>query len=106
MCQTVFCKLVWSASASKLAITSPLQMQHTVIVRMHCLHIIMLATGPRASLLHRSEIDTANEQWHKVREEKLKADNLAQQRAGLESRIEDLESECASLQQQMQQDSY
>ena len=55
-------------------------------------------------MLCRSEIDTATEQCYKVREEKLKADNLAQQRASLESRIEDLEGECTSLQQQMQQD--
>ena len=38
---------------------------------------------------YRSAIDDANEHWHKVRKEKLKADNLAQQRASLESRIQD-----------------
>ncbi len=40
-----------------------------------------------------------------MREEKLRANNLAQQRANLETRITDLENECASLQQQVQQDS-
>ena len=53
---------------------------------------------------HRNEINSANDEWHKVREEKLRANNLAEQRANLESRISDLEGECASLQQQVQQD--
>lgn len=39
-----------------------------------------------------------------MREEKLRANNLAQQRADLQSRIVELESECSSLQQQVQQD--
>ncbi|DBB04466.1 hypothetical protein WJX77_008210 [Trebouxia sp. C0004] len=53
----------------------------------------------------RGEIATANDEWAKVREEKLRASNLAQQRSTLETRITDLESECSSLQQQLQQDS-
>ena len=52
----------------------------------------------------RNEITSANDEWHKVREEKLRASNLAQQRANLESRISELEGECSSLQQQVQQD--
>lgn len=52
----------------------------------------------------RGEIATANEEWHKVREEKLRANNLAQQRAALETRITELEAECTSLQHQVQQD--
>ncbi|KAL3148389.1 DNA repair protein rad50 [Trebouxia sp. C0009 RCD-2024] len=52
----------------------------------------------------RNEITSANDEWHKVREEKLRANNLAQQRADLQSRIVELESECSSLQQQVQQD--
>ena len=63
-----------------------------------------LQSAKKVQTIRRSEIDTANEQWHKVREEKLRADNLAQQRASLESRIEDLESDCLALQQQMQED--
>ena len=47
---------------------------------------------------------SVNDEWHKVREEKLRAHNLAQQRASLESRIAELERECSSLQQQAQQD--
>lgn len=52
----------------------------------------------------RNEITSANDEWHKVREEKLRASNLAQQRADLQSRVVELESECSSLQQQVQQD--
>lgn len=52
----------------------------------------------------RNEITSANDEWHKVREEKLRANNLAQQRVNLESRVSELEGECSSLQQQVQQD--
>ena len=47
---------------------------------------------------------SANDEWHKVREEKLQASNKAQQRASLEGRIAELEADCSSLQQQVQQD--
>lgn len=52
----------------------------------------------------RNEITSANDEWHKVREQQLRANNLAQQRVNLESRVLDLEGECANLQQQVQQD--
>ena len=39
-----------------------------------------------------------------MREQKLRANNLAQQRANLERRISELEGECSSLQQQVEQD--
>ena len=58
----------------------------------------------RSCMPPRNEITSANDEWHKVREQQLRANNLAQQRVNLESRVLDLEGECANLQQQVQQD--
>ena len=68
-------------------------------------HLRLIQWLHHACVMFRGEIATANDEWHKVREEKLRANNLAQQRSSLEARITDLESECSSLQQQVQQDS-
>lgn len=48
---------------------------------------------------------SANDEWHKVREDKLRKDNLAQQRESLLGRVRELESDCATLLAQVQQDS-
>ena len=57
-------------------------------------------------LLHacRGEVTSANDEWHKVREDKLRKDNLAQQRGSLLSRMTELEADCTSLHTQVQQD--
>lgn len=52
----------------------------------------------------RAEVTSANDEWHKVREDKLRKDNLAQQRDSLHGRVVELESECTALQQHVQQD--
>ena len=53
----------------------------------------------------RAEVTSANDEWHKVREDKLRKDNLAQQRESLLGRVADLEAECTALQKHVQQDS-
>ena len=45
----------------------------------------------------RAEVTSANDDWHKVREDKLRKDNLALQRDGLLGRVTELDADFTSL---------
>lgn len=59
---------------------------------------------PGKALVDRAEVTSANDEWHKVREDKLRKDNLAQQRDSLQGRVTELEADCTLLRQHVQQD--
>lgn len=101
---------IWRRSLRAFAAHTDIQFVARQIVIQSCqLHLpVVIAAActcsTRVVCVPRNEITSANDEWHKVREEKLRANNLAQQRANLDSRVTELESECSSLQQQVQQD--